>query len=49
MFYETKSNRVTKAEALRYAQLKLPKSAAAEDAFSRPYFWSGFVLIGNWR
>ncbi|MDX2096668.1 MAG: CHAT domain-containing protein [Leptolyngbyaceae cyanobacterium bins.59] len=35
---------LTKAEALRQAQISLLKS---ED-FSLPYYWSAFVLIGNW-
>jgi CHAT domain-containing protein len=33
------------ADALRRAQLEL----AAERRFADPYFWSGFVLIGDWR
>jgi CHAT domain-containing protein len=33
------------AEALRRAQLSL----ASEPRFSHPYFWSGFVLLGDWR
>ncbi|NEP02129.1 MAG: CHAT domain-containing protein [Symploca sp. SIO2E9] len=36
---------VTKAEALRRAQLALLKS----DEFSHPYYWAAFVLIGDWR
>ncbi|NEQ52253.1 MAG: CHAT domain-containing protein [Leptolyngbya sp. SIO3F4] len=35
---------MTKAEALRQAQLNLLES---ED-FSDPFFWSAYVLIGNW-
>lgn len=50
-FYRARNenDRVTKAAALRQAQLKLLRSATAADGFSHPYFWSGFVLIGNWR
>ena len=33
------------AAALRRAQAEL----AAERRFADPYFWSGFVLIGDWR
>jgi CHAT domain-containing protein len=33
------------AAALRSAQFEL----AAERRFADPYFWSGFVLIGDWR
>lgn len=35
---------LTKAEALRQAQLKLLKI----PAYSHPYFWAPFVLVGNW-
>ena len=44
-FYEelAKEN-VTKAEALRRAQLSMLK----EEEFAHPYYWSSFVLIGNW-
>ncbi|MBX2864928.1 MAG: CHAT domain-containing protein [Leptolyngbyaceae cyanobacterium MAG.088] len=35
---------MTKAEALRQAQLNLIKS---ED-FADPFFWAAYVLIGNW-
>ncbi|MGL5081852.1 MAG: CHAT domain-containing protein [Microcoleaceae cyanobacterium] len=34
----------TKSEALRYAQQQLLQ----EKEFSHPYFWSAFVLVGNW-
>jgi CHAT domain-containing protein len=44
-FYKELGNsRVTKAEALRRAQLLVLK----EDQFAHPYFWSAFVLVGNW-
>jgi CHAT domain-containing protein len=33
------------AEALRKAQL----ASAAERRWSDPYFWGGFVLLGDWR
>nr|WP_238360843.1 CHAT domain-containing protein [Iningainema tapete] len=36
---------VTKAEALRYGQLSLLKSSL----YNHPFYWSGFVLVGNWR
>ena len=35
---------VTKAEAIRQAQLTLLKS----DRFKRPHFWASYVLVGNW-
>ncbi|MEM6502357.1 MAG: CHAT domain-containing protein [Cyanobacteria bacterium P01_C01_bin.89] len=34
-----------KAEALRQAQIKLLNS----EQYSHPYYWSAFVLIGNWQ
>ncbi|MDJ0573244.1 MAG: CHAT domain-containing protein [Pleurocapsa sp. MO_192.B19] len=46
-FYQelAKQNKtVTKAEAIRQAQLTLLKS----DRFNRPYFWASYVLLGNW-
>jgi len=36
-----------KAEALRQAQLGLAKSNAM--AFSHPYFWAPFILVGDWK
>lgn len=36
---------VTKAEALRQAQLAVLKS----DRYKLPYFWAPYVLVGNWR
>ena len=44
-FYQelTKPN-ITKAEALRNAQLTLLK----QEEYSIPYFWAPYVLIGNW-
>ena len=33
------------AEALRAAQL----ASAAQPRFRHPYFWGGFVLVGDWR
>lgn len=44
-FYNELSNgELTKAEALRRAQLKILQT----PEYSHPYFWSAFVLIGNW-
>ena len=45
-FYrELATENTTKAEALRQAQISLVKSAR----FSHPFFWSAFVLVGNWQ
>jgi CHAT domain-containing protein len=44
-FYEAlKDPTVTKAEALRRAQLCLLK----DSQFERPHFWAPYVLVGNW-
>ncbi|MEC4894757.1 MAG: CHAT domain-containing protein [Oscillatoria sp. PMC 1051.18] len=46
-FYQqlTQQNQsITKAEALRQAQLALLKN----PVYDHPYFWAAFVLIGNW-
>ena len=44
-FYRELSNgELSKAEALRRAQIKL----LSDPAYSHPFFWSPFVLIGNW-
>ncbi|NET43422.1 CHAT domain-containing protein [Okeania sp. SIO2B3] len=43
--------KITKAEALRRAQRKMLRDAQAQEVnseFKHPYFWSTFVLIGNW-
>ena len=45
-FYQTRQlKKLTKAEALQKAQLSLLK----EDRYSHPYYWSPFILIGNWH
>ncbi|MFN6568181.1 CHAT domain-containing protein [Dendronalium sp. ChiSLP03b] len=43
-FYEGLKNRLTKAEALRQAQLSL----SSNSRYKHPYFWAGFVLVGGW-
>ena len=37
-------SKISKAEALRQAQLKL----LANSLYDHPYFWSPFILVGNW-
>ena len=44
LYTELNKPGINKAEALRNAQLSLLK----ESQFDQPYFWAGFVLIGNW-
>ncbi|MGB3694368.1 MAG: CHAT domain-containing protein [Spirulinaceae cyanobacterium] len=45
-FYEelSQDNNITKAEALRRAQMAILQ----DQKFSHPYYWSAFVLVGNW-
>ncbi|HEY9799144.1 MAG TPA: CHAT domain-containing protein [Leptolyngbyaceae cyanobacterium] len=43
-FYEGLKNGLTKAEALRSAQLTLMST----KKYAHPFFWAAFVLIGNW-
>ncbi|NDJ21810.1 CHAT domain-containing protein [Nostoc sp. B(2019)] len=42
-FYQGLKTGLTKAEALRHAQLTL-----LQGNYSHPRFWSAFVLLGNW-
>ncbi len=44
-YQELKQPGRTKAEALRQAQLNLIQKSDFRD----PFFWSGFVLVGNWQ
>ena len=45
-FYrELAQGNVTKAEALRRAQL----SVLNQEKFSHPFYWSAFILVGNWQ
>jgi len=39
-----KDEKISKAEALRQAQIKLIN----EDNFEHPFYWSAFILVGNW-
>jgi len=44
-FYRQLSNpKLNKAEALQQAQIKI----MANPLYKHPYFWSSFVLVGNW-
>lgn len=44
-YQELATSQVTKAEALRRAQLTLLQ----DPQYRRPYFWSPVVLVGNWQ
>lgn len=41
-YQELENNKVTKAEALRRAQLKVLTD------YEIPYFWAPYILVGNW-
>lgn len=50
LFYRGRSmTGLSKAEALRKAQLQFVAGQAAGRARSHPYFWAPFVLMGDWR
>lgn len=47
-FYrQLKENRLSKAQALQQAQIHLI-SNTNNTAYRHPYYWSAFLLIGNW-
>lgn len=53
-YHQFSTGTVTKAEALRQAQLSLITNSNSEDnnpqhnpQFKHPYYWSSFILIGN--
>jgi CHAT domain-containing protein len=46
-FYRQWQNGASKAQALRQAQLKLLQDEQYA-AYRHPYYWSAFLLIGNW-
>jgi CHAT domain-containing protein len=52
-FYRLKKEnpKLTKAEALQKAQIEMIRGTAAntKPRFVHPYYWSPFVMLGNWR
>ncbi len=52
-FYRLKKEnpKMTKAEALQKAQIEMIRGTAAntKPRFAHPYYWSPFVIFGNWR
>ena len=48
-FYQqlAQNNQLNKAEALRQAQLNLWQNR--QQDWQVPFFWSGYILIGNWK
>jgi len=51
-FYDKLRNAgMSKAQALQAAQLKLINAKQIpeiNDKYDHPYYWSAFILIGNW-
>ena len=45
LYEELAQTGVSKAEALRRAQISILES----PQFSHPFFWSAFILVGNWQ
>lgn len=43
-YLNLKDPTISKAEALRMAQVKLIKT----DGFEHPFYWAAFLLVGNW-
>lgn len=43
-YHELVQGKISKAEALRRAQISVLK----QQHFSHPYYWSAFILVGNW-
>jgi CHAT domain-containing protein len=44
-FYQAlASKKMTKAQAVREAQSKL----LTEPKFGHPFYWSAYILVGNW-
>ena len=45
----SQNTQLSKAEALRQAQLKLlRKEIDSKTEFNHPYFWAPFIMMGNW-
>ena len=45
LYRALKTSGISKAEALREAQLSLLRSSK----YQHPYYWSAFILVGNWQ
>ncbi len=46
-YQQLKQPQITKAEALRQAQLAFLNNYSDTD-YNRPYYWASFILVGNW-
>ncbi|MEG4023072.1 CHAT domain-containing protein [Microcoleus sp. S13C4] len=49
-FYRGLNDNLTKAEALRKAQIAFLKNPDRKDynSYSHPYYWAPFILVGSW-
>jgi CHAT domain-containing protein len=49
-YQELTQSKVSKAEALRRAQVALLKQEFSDEnpSFIRPRYWAAYVLVGNW-
>ncbi|NEO92452.1 MAG: CHAT domain-containing protein, partial [Moorea sp. SIO3G5] len=47
-YQQLKNPKLTKAEALRNAQLAFLKKTYPNTYYHRPYNWAPFILVGNW-
>jgi CHAT domain-containing protein len=45
LYKQRQSQRLTKIEALRQAQLGL----LAQPRYAHPFYWAPFILMGNWK
>ena len=44
-YQELAKENITKAEALRQAQISILR----DNTFNHPFYWSAFILVGNWQ
>jgi CHAT domain-containing protein len=45
LFYDGLNRSLNKAQAMREAQINMINN----KKFKHPFFWSPFILIGNWQ
>ncbi|NER07219.1 MAG: CHAT domain-containing protein, partial [Okeania sp. SIO3C4] len=46
---QSSSSQIRKAEALRQVQMRFIKGEIEQNAdYDKPYYWSSFILVGNW-
>jgi CHAT domain-containing protein/Tfp pilus assembly protein PilF len=47
--YQAGNGTVSKAEALRQAQIALLKKSKTDQNFAHPAYWSAYIVLGEWR